>query len=295
MKKERSRRRFACRRRFTAGWTSIGCWLIGAAVSLTATTSLGVDVSSGFNVAFVSNGVLAADRSDIISMLSSDPRVETAVLFDATVAVPAFNDLQAFEAILYSSDSHGHVRSVDDDLGNLLADYVDAGGGLLLTTFAFGSNSNTLGLLGRIMSPGYSPFLNRQGQGPADGASLDLNASELSHPTLQNVQSFYAKETNGTVMADVSAAIIARYDNGDPMLAANSMMNVLALNALPSPGTTRGELFLQGDFKTLIVNALRYSAGVPIPEPSAGVLLGFAALGVLLVRSVPSCVGPRRG
>jgi hypothetical protein len=246
---------------------AVAATFIWIATSISSTYVWAQSGSTGFDVAFVSNGVFAPDRSDIISYLSNDLRIDSAVLFDATVSVPTLSALLAFDAVLYSSDSAGgHVRDIDDDLGDLLADYVDAGRGLLLSSFAFGSNSNNLGLLGRIMSPGYSPFLNHQGQGPLIGSTFDPTSSNLAHPALSNVQSFYAKETNGTLSLDATAVLVAKYTDGDPMLAENTLGNILALNALPSPGTSRGEVFLIGDYQELIIGSLRYAAGVPEPS-----------------------------
>lgn len=50
-------------------------------------------------------------------------------------------------------------------IGNVLADYMDNGGGVVVATFAFYNSGNGLGLGGRISSDGYLPFTqNEQNQ-----------------------------------------------------------------------------------------------------------------------------------
>jgi hypothetical protein len=240
--------------------------------------------SNAFNVAVLTNGVFAPDKQDIVSYLSNDNRVSSVSLIDATISLPSVNDLRTYNAVLYASDAIDHLRAIDDDLGNLLADYADGGGGVVLTSFTFGSNDNNVGLLGRIMSPGYSPYANRTGQGPMNFSVMSLTMSLVAHPAMTNVHSFAAALTNGALTLDTSAKLIAKYSNGDPLLAENSFGNVLGLNALVSPGTSRHEMFLTGDYQTLVVNSLRYAAKVNIvPEPSTAALLVIGCVVCLAV------------
>jgi hypothetical protein len=259
-------------------------WLAGrtaffvkaAVIAWAVTGALAVSESRAGNIALLHNGLSEDDQFDIVDMLAGSPRVEELFVFDATIRVPTLLELRQANAVLYVSDGFDHVRDIDDDLGDLLADYVDNGGGVLLTSFAFGSNDGDLGLQGRVVESGYSPFRVRRGQ--SMGGGFDPAKSVLSHPVLQGVNEFGARFTNGDLQIDVGALKIAEYGNRHPMLYENAAGNVLGLNAFPSPGTSRNMGFLGGDYEILIINALEY---VYVPEPSTLVLAVLCLAGAV--------------
>ena len=198
------------------------------------------------------------DENDILAYLAADPRVVSATLYDANISVPDLATLLgSTDALLFTTDS-GQNSANDVVLGNLMADYVDAGRGLLLSTFTWNDPSN-IGISGRVMTSGYSPFISPGTQG--GGGVIDLNASNTLHPALANVHSFAAQYDNHAVTLDVGASMIAVYTDSALLLAENASGNVLGLSAFPSPGTSRGSIYLTGDYAVLVVNSLAYATG----------------------------------
>jgi len=71
---------------------------------------------------------------------------------NACGTTPSLSDLSTFGAVMVWSN---FPFSQPDTLGNVLADFVDQGGGVALATYSF-SQSWRIG--GRILTAGYSPF-----------------------------------------------------------------------------------------------------------------------------------------
>jgi hypothetical protein len=73
--------------------------------------------------------------------------------FDHAAGTPTLLQLQGYDAVFaYTNDSPKDPTA----LGNVLADYADLGGCLSLATYGF---SDGWSFAGRVMTPGYSPFL----------------------------------------------------------------------------------------------------------------------------------------
>ena len=105
-------------------------------------------------------------------------------------ALLSLADLEPYDAVLvYSNDSHEDSTA----LGNLLADYVDQGGGVVHAVFGNTSTNPDRQLLGRWQSDGY--WLIPQGsnwQGTeSPGRSLG-QILEPGHPIMDGVNDFFA-------------------------------------------------------------------------------------------------------
>ncbi len=127
--------------------------------------------------------VAAADVTQIQSILLSYPDLLTVDWFDARAATPALTALQAYDSVVVISNN---TFADPIGLGNVLADYVDAGGTVVQTVptfyddFGFG-----WGLKGRFIDEGYSPFI-----GTGDWFSwADLDTFDASHPIMEGVTS----------------------------------------------------------------------------------------------------------
>ena len=92
-----------------------------------------VDISSAL---FATGGFTAVDRYDVNAGL---PSLATLLTYDSVLAYTDFipNDPVGF--------------------GDLLADYVDAGGHVVLANFGY---SDPIAIAGRIATPGYAPLVN---------------------------------------------------------------------------------------------------------------------------------------
>jgi len=176
-------------------------------------------------------------------------------------------DLSGFQAVLVASNN---VFSEPTNIGNVLAAFVDAGGGVVLTEFSF---QGQWALGGGIMTAGYSPFTTDPLSG---GYSFGGTLSTIFDPgnpvfnglTTGNVTTQF----QANVGLDPGAFLIASWDSGRLAIARNSGGKVWAVNLFPDENYTTGV-----DAQRLIANALNESinGGVAtVPEPATLLLLG---------------------
>jgi hypothetical protein len=187
--------------------------------------------------------------------------------------LPTLATLSGYDSILvYTS----FAPSNPVDLGNLLADYVDGGGHLVIGGYGF---SSPWSVSGRIMSTGYSPFI----PGAKGLGGTSLVPVTLTDPMLQSINLAAVQYGNATTNAkptlDVGAISVATDDLGVYRLARSGSRAVVGLNFFPRGGNFNGN---NAEFYRLVANAMEPLASPPpllVPEPS-----GFAiyAIGSLL-------------
>ncbi len=125
-----------------------------------------------------------------------------------------------------------------DALGDVLADYVDQGGGVVLATYAF---SQPWAVGGRIATANYTPFLvsdNRR-----DTANmLDLAASNTAHPIMAGVPAGPYFENQNYVNPDLTpgASLIAVDTQGNRVVAVKG--RIVGISIFPGFGDM-GRLF----------------------------------------------------
>ena len=105
-----------------------------------------------------------------------------AVLVSPGHPVPTLAQLQQYDAVLVYSDT-SFTNGVA--LGDVLADYMDGGGGVVLSTFAYW-NTFGLSIQGRIKTAGYLPFTTGSQNSPGN---LTLVPIDPTHPILSGVVS----------------------------------------------------------------------------------------------------------
>jgi len=181
------------------------------------------DTTGAIRNALVSTGLIALeDLTDL----------------DACGTPPTLATLSDFGAVLVWSN---FAPSQPDALGNVLADYVDQGGGVILATYVF---SQPWRIGGRIITgAGYSPFGVSDARFTTSG-QLDLAHSNTSHPILQGVGTdFYFTNGNYTnPVLTAGATLIAVDTAGNRVVAVNSSGRVVGISIFPGFGNM-GRLF----------------------------------------------------
>jgi hypothetical protein len=185
-----------------------------------------------------------------------------------TDSVPPLDVLERFDAILVYTVDFLDYPQQNDSLGNVLADYVDGGGGLVMCQYSmyFGG----AGITGRIRAAGYCPFL---AEGPLDeihtDRTIDVDSVDFPlHPIFDGIDlrevRFIWLHFNLHPELDATATLLARDQFGANVVAVNERGNIVALNAWPpflftdvQPG--------YAESAKLIANSLLYVAGAEAP------------------------------
>lgn len=218
-------------------------------------------VSGGLNA----NGVASmsandpAWNQDVVNKIVSAGFFDSVDPFNVSMEIPAPSVINSYKGILvYADDTFANP----DEFGDSLANYVDAGGGVVVATFAV----ETYGQLGgRWLSDGYYPVtLGDQ----VDGTPLTLGTVAVpSHPVMNGVStfdgggaSFYGNSpVNGS-----NATLIASWSNDVPLVVERTGLNgkIIILNFYPPSSDVREDFWqVNTDGAKLMSNALKYVAG----------------------------------
>jgi len=187
------------------------------------------DSVSAIRTALVSTGLIAAEDLAEINACSAPPSLTTMSDFGA--------------ALVWSNSPFQQP----DALGNLLADFVDQGGGVVLATYVF---SQPWRIGGRITTAGYSPFTVSDARLVTAG-QLDLANSNTGHPILQGVTSTqrYFTNFNYTNPALTTGSTLIAVDTaGNKVVAVNATNRVVGVSIFPG----------FGDMGRLFANALNF-------------------------------------
>lgn len=214
------------------------------------------------------------DVRDKIAAVSAGS-LGTVDVFDVGTATPTLPQLRAYTAVLVFSD----VDFFDAvALGDVLADYVDGGGTVVIATFAY--NINPIG--GRIVTGNYMPLtLGDQ----SDGLPMTLVPVDPLHPLLAGVTSFDGGTSSfhNVVTTTAGATLVANWSNGLPLIAVKG--SVVGLNFYPPSSDARADFWVAGtDGARIMVNALGHTGAVvapPAPVPTLSEW-GMIVLSILL-------------
>ena len=166
--------------------------------------------------------LLAADNASQLSAhLLTYPDIQSVAYFDSRSGTPTLSQLEQYDVILTWTNSSHNNRIA---LGNVLADYVDGGGSVVIMTFSF-LNTTSAGLGGRITSGGYSPFASASLGNHYSYATL--GSIDASHPIMQGVtaaQDYY----RDYVTLTGGSELVASWSDGEEYVAVKG--SVAAVN-----------------------------------------------------------------
>lgn len=180
------------------------------------------------------------DKVDILDVLNSTPTLEQLKKYDAALV---FSDELFDDAVA---------------LGDILADYVDSGYGVVSAVF---ENNDFCYLQGRWYEENYDPIAPHDQR---EGTELTLGTIILpNHPVISGVESFNGGESSFYGDGDLTnnAIEIAQWSNGATLIAEKLGLNakVIMLNFYPVSRTIRNDFWrTETDGALLMGNALKY-------------------------------------
>lgn len=197
--------------------------------------------------------------SDVTASIGTTGRTQTQVAVDVSGTTPTLANLAPYDAVLVYND--GRPFADPDALGDVLADYVDTGGGVVI---AGGALMAPTAIGGRFAAENYSPFT-------LDGTFLQgeqhqLVFDEPSHPTLRFVARVYGgpDSTHAGGLEVVNPSVqVASWSDGEPFVAYKVYFNrgnVVALNFLPiSSDCMPNEWYTATDAEHLLTSSLLWT------------------------------------
>ena len=214
--------------------------------------------AGGIRTLIVSSVGQAAWDADIRNKLLANAREPMVVdLFDASTGTPTLERLKTYDSVFVVTDQSPADRVA---LGNVLADYVDAGGGVVQTMFSFSPSS--IGLAGRWQTGGYSPLTSTTQTG--GGATIGTRPVS-SHPILAGVTTFSGGSSSYRAPSTPTAGahVIANWSDNIPLVVTKG--RVVALNMYPVSSDQRSDLWSAStDGGRMLANAVSWASQVPV-------------------------------
>jgi hypothetical protein len=207
--------------------------------------------------------------------------------------VPTPAQLRAYQSVPVYSDQ-GFNDNVG--LGNVLADYLDQGGGLAPATFAYW-NSDTLSIQGRLVSGGYLPFTTA---GQANPGYLTLVKDLPSHPRPEAAGSFNGGSSSfqtSSIGITAGTTQVVHWSNGRPLVGAEDIGagHFAGLNFFPPSSDARSDLWVSStDGARLMADALLWSGKIAptlLSAPADQVIPPGATAGFQVVAAGTSPLG----
>ena len=184
--------------------------------------------------------------------LMAEPGVTAVDLFDAFNGTPTLNQLLEYK-IVFAFSNNGWQNAVA--MGDVLADYMDAGGVVVATTFIWDSRG-PWNLQGRYMTGGYTPFNSTS---TTLFSFANLGTFNAGHPVMQGVTTLSAFFRNGVTLAS-GADLIASWSDSSLLIASKN--RGVGINAYLG--------FLNqwsGQFARVTTNTGNWICGGPPPPP----------------------------
>ncbi len=224
----------------------VGCTVFGAPASA---QHLRIAVAAAFGG--------SCSPLDVQDKLISTGRFATVDLIDVKTSTPTLAELLAYDALItWSNLSYFNAAAT----GDVFADYVDHGGGVVVAAFANSSSANGLSLTGRWSSGGYEVIEARGGY-----LLTTANLGPLlqpTHPILDGVLTLTAERAFRPITTQlVQGQILAEWDDGKILAAVGDMPGRVDLGWLP-PSDSCNSIFWNtgGDGTRLLANALEWVA-----------------------------------
>jgi hypothetical protein len=229
-------------------------------------------VSTNLTVRYAIYGAPSTDawNTDVLAKIRNAlPNCQVdAYLISGANPIPTLAQLQQYKAVLIYTDYPGPSNPVG--LGNVLADYLDWGGGVVLNTFALTAGAG-YSIQGRIVTGNYLPVVLGS---ETSGTLRTLVADEPLHPILSGVASFNGgtQSYHELVSLATGAEQVAHWSDNSLLITTKKATagTVVALNFYPPSSDARGDFWSSAtDGGRIMGNALLYQGQAPFSASCA--------------------------
>jgi hypothetical protein len=229
-----------------------------ALAAASAATAQGPDVAI---VAAATSSSTDCRFTDPQALLQATGLFNSVSIFNAATATPTLQELMQYDAVITWSNTT-YNNSVQ--FGDTLADYVDAGGGVVVATFANAIAGVASRLQGRWV-PNYEVIIGGSGQTQNGGPFFLGTINAPGHSLLAGVASFSGGTSSyrPTVTALTPGSMsIAEWSDGRILVATGAQPNRVDLAFYPPSSLCRVDFWdVNTDGDLLMANALLYVAG----------------------------------
>ncbi len=173
-------------------------------------------------------------------------------------ATPTLQDLEQYDAVAVWNDCGFQEPQA---LGDVLADYVDGGGHVVVAAFA-GADS----IRGRFSTEGYSAVVS---SGGGEGGRAHLVADDADDPLLAGVGSFDGGGSSYRIPVAPAegSTVVAHWSTGEPLVVRGAKS--IYLNFFPPSSDVRGDFWdASTDGTRLLANALNATLAPVVKAPS---------------------------
>jgi hypothetical protein len=176
--------------------------------------------------------------------------------WDTGTSAPTLTDLTGYDVVMIGNNTPWSQSAAPAaTVGDVLADYVDAGGKVIDTNFVhdFYVATYTWYLEGRYIDDGYGPFT----QSTTENAGPNtLTVADDTHPVMSGVASISETVLIVNPGLQSGASLLATWSCGYNAIAVSADEQVVGLNMMVFGGATA-----TGDATTLIHNAIDWLGG----------------------------------
>jgi hypothetical protein len=216
------------------------------------------------------NGTNACEFQDVQAKLMATGQFTSVGLIDVMQSTPTLLQLQQYQAVIVWSNYDFQDATL---LGTTLADYVDAGGGVVVSVFANCETLTTRVLGGRWLS-GYEVIPSFGGIEYTTGPNGLGNVLSPGHPVMNGVTSFdggIAAFRPQSTSLTAGATLIAQWSDGKTLVAEGANPKRIDLGFYPpSDGCAAGWWWLAStDGDLLMANALSHVANSGCPQATS--------------------------
>ena len=208
------------------------------------------------------NGLILYSDSESTMIRTKDSLLATGMFSTISVInvqsfTPTLEEISAFETILVWTN---YSLGQPGPLGNVLADYVDNGGGLVASMFSLAGGWN---ISGRFYTEGYF-LMTVGGYGTTTNTVTIL---ENEHPIFNGVEGLYNPGgsyslTNTTLLE--GSTLLASYDSGRPLAATMDFNGTPRVDLAVYPNLSYEQN--RGATAQLLANSMAWVAGYFIPD-----------------------------